>query len=266
MRSRARILLDVLEFLDRGDDDDLADLEVTIARTTPRDPDGYLGDIIAQWAEQRMLQMGSSEDLLRTNIAVEPPRTPDTSVVDCIPPELVPDFVKFLTEALEELKRRGNSVASSADTEERQLDALDAYYARIFLQKLPEAVQRVYSFQRLHLTHRPPAPVAHLFEEAMRCYIMGYEIASVSLCRALLEASLEDVVGPGRVYDLIERARGKDLSPERADCASRIYGAGNLAMHDLPSFYRRWGKDGALALLTDTRKVVEELYHCGDAR
>ena len=136
----------------------------------------------------------------------------------------------------------------------------------------------------------PSESVEKYFEEAHRCFLYGFPIATAVLCRAVLEAVLPETLDPTnkirnemkdstqtRYYKkltLEARKRrtlkgdceyckseeqpyrvwnAKDHSP---DCPVGIIQAGNEAIHDVKQFKEKYPGDKAEELLLNTRKVL----------
>jgi hypothetical protein len=147
-----------------------------------------------------------------------------------------------------------------------QLDALDRYYADEILQKLDGIVSRASALGRIDLEIVPNRRVQFLFEEAHRCYLYGFHLACAVFCRAILEGALKEVADPESetnqsIHDMIALAVEKRLLTEdRPRCAREVGKAGNRAIHDPEMFDRDYSAEQVEEILTNTRKVLEELY------
>jgi hypothetical protein len=147
-----------------------------------------------------------------------------------------------------------------------QLDALDRYYSEEILEKLDEIVSRASALSRMALEIVPDRRVQFLFEEAHRCYLYGFHLACAVFCRAILEGALKEVADPqsetnGSIHDMIAVAVEKGiLTDDRPRCAREVAKAGNKAIHDPEMFDRDYSAEKVEAILTDTRKVLDELY------
>jgi hypothetical protein len=147
-----------------------------------------------------------------------------------------------------------------------QLDALDRYYAEEILAKLDGIVSRASALDRMGLEIVPNRRVQFLFEEAHRCYLYGFHLACAVFCRAILEGALKEVADPrsetnGSIHDMIVVAVEKRLlTDDRPRCAREVAKGGNRAIHDPEMFDRDYTPEKIAEILTNTRKVLEELY------
>jgi len=76
----------------------------------------------------------------------------------------------------------------------------------------------------------PKPSVQRYFDEAHRCYFFGLNRACITLCRAILEAALKELLGPNhRPHELLDLAgepylNGEPLlDEERHQAARRIF-------------------------------------------
>ena len=147
-----------------------------------------------------------------------------------------------------------------------QLDALDRYYSEEILEKLDGIVSRASALDRMGLEILPNRRVQFLFEEAHRCYLYGFHLACAVFCRAILEGALKEVADPQSetnqsIHDMIAVAVEKSiLTDVRPRCAREVAKAGNRAIHDPEMFDRDYSPEKVEEILTNTRKVLEELY------
>jgi len=147
-----------------------------------------------------------------------------------------------------------------------QLDALDRYYSAEILEKLDGIVSRAAALDRLGLETSPNRRVRFLFEEAHRCYLYGFYLACSVFCRAILEGALKEVADPQSessqsIHDMIAMAVEKGILPDDLPrCAQEVAKAGNRAIHDPEMFDRDYSPEKVEEILTNTRKVLEELY------
>ena len=138
----------------------------------------------------------------------------------------------------------------------------------------------------------PNESVRKYFEEAHRCFLYGFPIATAVLCRAVLEGQLDQLhhrldpngklkqevekappgTRPSYYKLLIKRAAEEglleDSSPLLGRAKSRhwaeeIIYAGNWAVHNLHEFNKRYGRDKGAdklrELLTITRRALIQL-------
>src|SRR5262245_5034266 len=158
--------------------------------------------------------------------------------------------------------------------EQARLTAADAacmntefYYAFLLVDILERIRAKTFVFTCPPIKGILPQAVSRLLGEATRSYLFACTRSVVALCRAVLEASLEAVVEPGRVLQerfntkkgelecLINVAiRDGILTSAAGQLAHRTRRSGNSALHgDAPSDDESW------ATLLDTRHIVEEL-------
>jgi hypothetical protein len=147
-----------------------------------------------------------------------------------------------------------------------QIDALDRYYSEEIVGRLDGLVSRASSLDRMGLEILPNRRVQFLFDEAHRCYLYGFHLACAVFCRAIVEGALKEVVDPESetnrsIHDMIAVAVEKSmLTDERPRCAREVAKAGNRAIHDPEMFDRDFSPEKVEEILTNTRKVLEELY------
>ena len=157
-------------------------------------------------------------------------------------------------------------IPAGAPEDEGQLDALDRYYSKEILEKLDGIVSRASALDRMGLEILPNRRVQFLFDEAHRCYLYGFHLACAVFCRAIVEGALKEVVDPDSetnrsIHDMIGVAVEKNvLTDDRPRCAREIAKAGNRAIHDPEMFDRDYSAEKVEEILTNTRKVLGELY------
>jgi hypothetical protein len=181
--------------------------------------------------------------------------------------ELTPGTREALGNAFGPIAAGQNSPTPESVPEAKsELDALDRYYAEEILEKLDGIVSRASSLDRLGLEIVPNRRVQFLFEEAHRCYLYGFHLACAVFCRAILEGALKEIADPQSetsqsIHDMIAVAMEKSLlTDDRPRCARDVAKAGNKAIHDPEMFHRDYSAEGVEEVLTNTRKVLEELY------
>jgi hypothetical protein len=181
--------------------------------------------------------------------------------------ELTPGTREALGNAFGPIAAGQNSPTPESVPEAKsELDALDRYYAEEILEKLDGIVSRASSLDRLGLELVPNRRVQFLFEEAHRCYLYGFHLACAVFCRAILEGALKEIADPQSetsqsIHDMIAVAMEKSLlTDDRPRCARDVAKAGNKAIHDPEMFHRDYSAEGVEEVLTNTRKVLEELY------
>lgn len=153
-----------------------------------------------------------------------------------------------------------------------EADSIEAALAEEIIGKLPKAVDRASTLDGLNLGKIPIKDLKGYFEEAHRCYLFGFNIACAVLCRAIIEAALQNVVDPKKLIKsklkredsyveqmAIEAGRGGILTDDRPHCVIEVRDAGNAAIHKYPDFERIWlPKLGEI--VDHTRKILLDLY------
>jgi len=181
--------------------------------------------------------------------------------------ELTPETRGALGQAIGPIAAGQDSVTAEAISGATgQLDALDRYYSEEVVKKLDRIVARASALGRMGLEIAPNRRVQFLFEEAHRCYLYGFHLACAVFCRAILEGALKEVADPQSetkqsIHDMIALALEKSiLTADRPRCAREVSKAGNRAIHDPEMFDRDYSPERVEEILTNTRKVLEELY------
>ena len=181
--------------------------------------------------------------------------------------ELTPETRKALSQAFRPIADGQQSQApENTPAAKGQLDALDRYYSEEILDKLNGIVSRAAALNRMGLEIVPNRRVQFLFDEAHRCYLYGFHLACAVFCRAILEGALKEVADPHSetnqsIHDMIAVAVEKRLlTDDRPRCAREVAKAGNKAIHDPEMFNRDYSPEKVEEVLTNTRKVLEELY------
>ena len=181
--------------------------------------------------------------------------------------ELTPETQQALGQAFGPIAAgRDSPIPESPPGVEGQLDALDRYYSEEILSKLDKIVFRASALNRVGLEIVPNQRVQFLFEEAHRCYLYGFHLACAVFCRAILEGALKEVADPQSetnhsIHDMLGMAVEKHLLTDvRPRCAREVAKAGNKAIHDPEMFNRDYSPEKVEEVLTNTRKVLEELY------
>ncbi len=171
--------------------------------------------------------------------------------------------------------REGFGTADDAQVEELVLQTqpetlrmyLERKYARDLIKLFPKMVNRSDSdLRRLLVASVEPSDlVKRYLNEAMRCYVYGQFLASLLVCRAAIEASLEDRlpeterqdIAKDKLKNLIDRAWDKGLLDNcRQEWAHEVRKLANAATH--PS--RSIGEDECRRSLQKTRGILEHLY------
>jgi hypothetical protein len=268
---RSRFLREMLRHYETGNALAMMDLanEFSIESTTDEteglsDNDNrILGEMNAKVVEIQ----GDALIASRVNVG-KPPRTHESDlayiVVDHVKRLSVEAQKAIIRKMLDGLKSSPECPASGADT---GLNALESRYARELIDLLPNIVAKASSLKEMTITRIPKQSVQRYFREAHYCYFYGLNRACAVLCRAILETSLKEILGPRNTWsELIELAATQQsdgaplLDRERIEAAERIYRAGNSAVHQEHIFDQSYRDDAVEELLLDMRKVLEDLY------
>jgi len=142
-------------------------------------------------------------------------------------------------------------------------ERLDAHFTVLELVRVSGAVRRWNELKPLQLALLPQDEVANYVRQASECYVYGMPTASTILCRAVLEASLEEKLGSlggikagGSLFDLIEIAKKEGiLSSLLGHKAHKIRKAGRDAVHKTPC-----AETEALDVIRDLTEVLTHLY------
>jgi len=209
-------------------------------------------------------------DHVARTVALQRTSLADLPTVD----SLAADFRKLMDELNPEtraaLDRAFDHIATAPETPlpevANQLDVLDRYYSKEILEKLDGIVCRASALDRIGFEVVPNKRVQLLFEEAHRCYLYGFHLACAVFCRAILEGALREVVDPDSetnhsIHDMVAMAEeNRILADDRSRCAREVAKAGNRAIHDPEMFDRDYSPDQVQEILTNTRKVLADLY------
>jgi Domain of unknown function (DUF4145) len=203
----------------------------------------------------------------RTSLASPPTLDSLASDFKILMEELAPETRKALGQAFVPIAASHDSPPPDvAPGSTVQLDALDRYYSEEILAKLDGIISRASALDRVGLEIVPNRRVQFLFDEAHRCYLYGFFLACAVFCRAILEGALKEVVDPHNetsqsIHDMIAGAVEKGiLTDNRPRCVREVAKAGNRAIHDPEMFNRDYSPEKVEEILTNTRKVLEELY------
>jgi hypothetical protein len=153
-----------------------------------------------------------------------------------------------------------------------QIDALDQRFTEEMIEKLEKVVSRASGLQKFQLESIPERRVQIYFEEAHRCYLYGFKVASAVMCRAILESALKETIDPkgelrpknrgeSHILKMINKAKiyGR-LSDPLSEWAAEVKDAGDSAVHDVEAFERDYPAGRLEDILCKARKVVESLY------
>jgi hypothetical protein len=192
---RARILAEVLEYINNDDWDERAEFLVFGKEAF----EIYTGEVIGQ--DTRF------EDSLRKLVTKVKVNQGDRAVAKRISLEAIPkdstqeDLLAWFSQLPRELQAqlaalsRKSEPSSSVKSRDADADALDAALASAAIRDLDAKLARITTLDEVDLG---PASIrgAEYFEEAHRCDLYGLRIASAVLCRAMLEAALIQIIDP----------------------------------------------------------------------
>jgi hypothetical protein len=173
-------------------------------------------------------------------------------------------FAAAREEGIEPDYLEGAEIARFSATENAYMNT-EFYYAFAFVDLLRRIREKTFIFANLPIKGPLPETVSKLLGEATRAYLFKLNRSSVSLCRALLEATLRDRVDMTELLqERFETKKGeleclinlgvRTLGADGLEKAHRIRKAGNDAMHGKePSDNEAW------AVLLDVREILEQL-------
>jgi len=263
---RARLLAEILPHINDGNYEQVEG-HWSFGHGIARDPDNQDEAVFQKMRRLVYDHVAHTVALQRTSLT-EPP------TVD----SLAADFRKLMEELTPEtrtaLGRAFEHIAATPDPPvpevKDQLDVLDRYYSEEVLEKLDGIISRASTLGRVELDIVPNKRVQLLFEEVHRCYLYGFHLACAVFCRAILEGALREVVDPHNqtnrsIHDMVATAEEKRiLTEDRPRCTREVAKAGNRAIHDPEMFDRDYSPEKIVEILTNTRKVLEELYRRRD--
>lgn len=187
---------------------------------------------------------------------------------------LSPEGWAALLKILEEIPEALAAIETSPTNEgELLLDQLDAAFTREILRKLDRVVARSAKLDESEAGAIHHKGLNLSWEEAHRCYLYGFRIASAILCRATLETALSSIIDPdgtregearqsgkGYIQVLIDLAQQTPVLQEMEPAWAReIVKAGNLAAHQPDEFEGRFSPEDVEELLIKTRSVIVAL-------
>ncbi len=155
------------------------------------------------------------------------------------------------------------------------IDGLDSHYSNEVVGKLERIVERATALDALKLDRIPNKRVRLCFEEAVRCYLYDFNVACAAMCRAILEAALQEVIDPEGQLRPAKDAKGKEasyflklvdharwsgrLGNALVSPAEQVKDAGTAAVHDAAKFAVQFSPKMEW-LLDRTRQILVELY------
>ena len=176
-------------------------------------------------------------------------------------------------------------------------DALDRHYALEMIENLDRAVNVVRQLEPVGASLQPNEQTTGYFREVHSCLIHGLRIATAVMCRAVLEAALQETVGDpeneqtasgghqgqtwARSADLPPKKRRRSATLRMLDSARDLNrlsedmvrkgeeakDAGDCAVHRLTDFKKHFGEDDAMVgVVRGRRQVIESLYRWQDGK
>jgi len=124
-------------------------------------------------------------------------------------------------------------------------------------------INRFKKLRKSFIKTKPSNKVKDILAEATKCYLYGFNQATVALCRAALDYSLKENLckkedEEHKLSDLIKEAKRKGiLSREMKGKAWDVKDIGNRVMHAQPY------KFDALEIINDTKEVLEDIFNKG---
>jgi hypothetical protein len=113
------------------------------------------------------------------------------------------------------------------------MDLVTESYATQIGSRFPRMMQRAGQLRALSIADQPPADVQSYLKEATRCYICGFYVASLVLCRSAIEFAIRERPGGTRkIGEAIAASTFKGRHTRQADCLGEgraALGPGGLA-------------------------------------
>jgi hypothetical protein len=268
LSKRAQLLLEILRHINDGNYEEAGEgWSFGIGRGASR---GQANQDEAVFRKMRHMvydHVARTVAIQRTSLATPPTVDSLAGEFKILMDELTPETREALGQALGPIAAGQDSpLPEGAPGAKGQLDALDRFYSEEILERLDGVVSRASALDRMGLEIVPNKRVQFLFEEAHRCYLYGFHLACAVFCRAIVEGALKEVVDPESetnrtIHDMVAVAVEKRLLTDvRPRCAREVAKAGNRAIHDPEMFDRDYSPEKVAEILTNTRKVLEELY------
>lgn len=141
--------------------------------------------------------------------------------------------------------------------------AVDEHYSRETVNAIPAIVERFLSLKPVLAGRVPSAEVSLYLREATRCYLYGFFQGSTALCRAALEAGINELLqrrfGNVSGVDLVEKLRQLErfhvLDAATSNDAHAVRKAGGSVLHRSPTPVKE-----AFDTLVKARAVLVRLY------
>jgi hypothetical protein len=268
LSKRAQLLSEILQYINEGDYEKAGKAwSFGVGRGASRDQTNQDEAVFQKMRRAIYDHVARTVAIERTSLASPPTVDSLACELKKLMDDLTPETREALGQAFAPIAAGGEApVPETASVVTGQLEALDRYYSAEILGKLDGIVLRASTLARMGLQTLPNKRVQFLFEEAHHCYLYGFHLACAVFCRAILEGALKEVADPQNqtnqsIHDMVARAVEKGLLTDvRPRCARDVAKAGNKAIHDPEMFDRDYSPEKIAEVLTNTRKVLEELY------
>lgn len=195
----------------------------------------------------------------------------DGEIADPTPENILHQIKEAIASKNEREALKGGSILP-----EHKIDDLDSWYCQEVLDKLDLIASRVAGLEAVRIKRMPNAKVRRCFEEAMRCYLYGFDLACLAMCRAMIEAVLKEVIDPHRQYRPSKNMKGREasyflklvdlaehngrLGGDLVKPAEKIKEAGDDAVHNANVFPRKYPAEKVQEILLRTRQILLKLY------
>jgi len=148
-------------------------------------------------------------------------------------------------------------VQSQEQLSSAQPTDLGLFFAKDFVSNLDQYVSRSEEFDQVEYSENLSPNQKLLFRQAHRCYLFGFEAATVIMCGAILEQTLKDVLRLDlNLRELLKEAEVCGLlAPEEWGMGDDVRELRNEALHNLSKFLKRPEHQRA-TILSNTRAVV----------
>ena len=141
---------------------------------------------MSEFVSNLKLDRGHEAATARTSIGAVKPSDSSKRIAKLSRPA-----TELILNALKDRLEQSTSERTLERKPQSDLDLLDSHYADEVLTKLEEIVRRASHLNPLEKTTTiPSASVEKYFEEAHRCFLYGFPVATAVLCRAMLESRL----------------------------------------------------------------------------
>ena len=141
-------------------------------------------------------------------------------------------------------------------------DRIDEHFTKLLIQKVPTFVERFTRLSIIQLTVLPKNEVRIYMQEATRCFVFGFNQASIALSRAAMEFSLRDrfqnmfsKTPDSSLNDMLQSRFISQLLKRTYNEARDVQFFANRVVHEQPAT-----EQIAFDVLVKARMVIRELY------